>query len=36
MVEDVYQFCKEHKNEIVEDKNVIYEKAKQIYKILRL
>lgn len=34
MAEDVYRFCKEHENEIFRD-NGLYEKARQIYRILR-
>lgn len=35
MVEDVYQFCKQHESEIAGKENGIIQKAKQIYKILR-
>lgn len=35
MVEDVYQFCKKHKNDINREKKSLLDKAKQIYRILR-
>ena len=35
MMEDVYQFCKEHERELLRGKSGLLQKAKQIYRILR-